>query len=225
MKLTAEQTTYIENYIKKNDIKYYEVYMEILDHMILSVEDILENDKEISFQDAVMKAKVEGFGRKKGFSGLVLEKQKLAQKKVRDINFRQIKEYFTFPKITLTLSVFILYYLFISFFENPAKPNMIAIAIVGFVAIFQLFYSRKYRKINKLYVLKTQTLNSSYLLALAGTQVTQAYTILGKESIDFNHVLMRLFMTLVFTFSLISLLVFIEIRKKTVEELKTQIFV
>ena len=48
MKLTAEQITYIENYIKSFDIKYYEVYMEILDHMILSVEAILEENKEIT---------------------------------------------------------------------------------------------------------------------------------------------------------------------------------
>jgi hypothetical protein len=225
MKLNQEQLTHIESYINKNDIKYYELYMEILDHMILSVEDILERDKEISFEKAVMIAKVEGFGRKKGFRGMMVEKQKLAQKQASKDNFKRIKEYFTFPKMLLTICVFLLYFLFLTFFENPAKANMLAILIVGFSAIFQLFYSRKYRKINKLYVLKTETLNSSYILAFTGTQITQAYTNLGKESIDFSHILMRLFMTLVFTFSLISLLVYIEIRKKTIEELKTQIFV
>ena len=78
MKLTEEQITYIENYIKSFDIKYYEVYMEILDHMILSVEAILEENKEITFEDAVLKAKVDGFG-KKGFRGMMDEKLKLAQ--------------------------------------------------------------------------------------------------------------------------------------------------
>lgn len=224
MKLTENQTTYIENYIKRFDIKYYEVYMEILDHMILSVENILEKDKEISFEDAVVKAKVEGFG-KKGFKGMMEEKQKLAQKQASKYNFKRIKEYFTFPKIVLTISIFVVYYWFLSFFENPAKPNMIAVLLVGFMAIFQIAYSWKYRKINKLHILKTETLNNSFTMAFLGTHITQAYTNLGKESIDFNHILMRLFMVLVFTFSLISLLVYIEIRKKTVEELKTQIFV
>ena len=224
MKLNSEQITYIENYINKNDIKYYELYMEILDHMILSVEAILEKDKEISFKDAVVEAKVEGFG-KKGFRGMMIEKQKLAQKQASKDNFKRIKEYFTFPKIVLTISIFVIYYWFLSFFENPAKPNMIAVLLIGFTAIFQIAYSWKYRKINKLQVLKTQTLNSLYFGAFLGTQITQVYTNLGKESIDFNHILMRLFITLVFTFSLISLLVYVEIRKKTLEELKTQIFV
>lgn len=224
MKLSKEQIAHIENYINKNDIKYYEIYMEILDHMILSVEDILEKKPNINFQDAVLKAKVEGFG-KKGFRGMMEEKQKMAQKQASKNNFKRIKEYFTFPKIVLTACVFILYYIFLSFFENPAKANYLAVLIIGAMAISQIAYSWKYRKINKLHILKTQTLNSLYFLTFAGSQVTQAYTILGKESIDFNHVLMRLFMTLVFTFSFISLLVYIEIRKKTVEELKTQIFV
>ena len=98
MKLTEEQITYIENYIKSFDIKYYEVYMEILDHMILSVEAILEENKEITFEDAVLKAKVDGFG-KKGFRGMMDEKLKLAQNQARKQNNKMIKEYFTFPKI------------------------------------------------------------------------------------------------------------------------------
>lgn len=224
MKLNSEQITYIENYINKNDIKYYEIFMEILDHMILSVEDILERDKEISFEKAVLKAKVEGFG-KKGFHGMMVEKQKLAQKQASKNNFKRIKEYFTFPKMLLTICVFLLYFLFLTFFENPAKANYLAVLIIGAMAISQIAYSWKYRKINKLHLLKIQTLNSLYFGAFLGIQITQTYTIFGKESIDFSHILMRLFMTLVFTFSLISLLVYIEIRKKTIEELKTQIFV
>ncbi|MFT5754624.1 MAG: uncharacterized membrane protein (DUF485 family) [Flavobacterium sp.] len=224
MKLSKEQIIYIENYIKKNDIKYYEIYMEILDHMILSVEAILEQDNAISFEAAVLKAKVEGFG-KKGFRVMMEEKQKMAQKQASRENFKRIKEYFTFPKMLLTICVFVLYYVFLSFFENPAKANMLSVVIIGFIAISQIVYSWKYRKINKLHILKTQTLNSMYYGAFLGTQITQVYTIFGKESIDFNHVLMRLFMTLVFAFSFISLLVYVEIRKKTIEELQTQIFV
>ena len=90
---------------------------------------------------------------------------------------------------------------------------------------FQLFYFWKFRKFNKLYVLKTQMLNVTFSLFFAVFQLSNSFLILGKDTLDFNHILSRLFMTLIFTFSLISLLVFIEVRKRTVEELKTQIFV
>ena len=224
MKLTEEQITYIENYIKSFDIKYYEVYMEILDHMILSVEAILEENTEISFEDAVVQAKNEGFG-KKGFKGMMDEKLKLAQNQARRQNNKMIKEYFTFPKIVMTLSVFVGYFVFLGFFDDPKKININCIVFIGLLAILQFVYFWKFRKINKLNVLKTQVLSNMYFLSFAGVNITQLIYNLGKETLDFNHILMRLFMTSVFTFSLISLLVYIEIRKKTIEELKTQIFV
>jgi hypothetical protein len=223
MNLTTEQINYIENYIKSVDIKYYEVYMEILDHLILSVEAILLESKTIYFEDAVVQAKVEGFG-KKGFRGMMNEKVKLAQKQAARHNNKMIKEYFTFPKMILSLGIFVLYYTFLSFFNNPVKANLISITTIAFIGLFQMFYSWKFRKINKLYLLKTQVLNSMYFMSFFGVHITQFYTNLGKETLDFNHVLMRLFMALVFTFTFISLLVFIEVRKKTIEELKTQIF-
>lgn len=224
MKLTEEQITYIENYIKSFNVKYYEVYMEILDHMILSVEAILEENTAITFEEAVLKAKVEGFG-KKGFRGMMDERLKLAQIQARKQNNRMIKEYFTFPKIVMTLTVFIGYFLFLMFFEDPKKINIICIVFIGLLAILQTVYFWKFRKINKWNILKTQVLSNMYFLSFAGVNITQLIYNLGKETLDFNHILMRLFLTTVFTFSLISLLVYIEIRKKTIEELKTQIFV
>lgn len=224
MKLTEEQITYIENYIKSFDIKYYEVYMEILDHMILSVEAILEENKEITFEDAVLKAKVDGFG-KKGFRGMMDEKLKLAQNQARKQNNKMIKEYFTFPKIMMTIAVFVGFFLFLMLFDDPRKSYVFSSATVFFIGLFQYFYFNKFLKIKKLYILKAQMINVGFSLFFFVFQLSNSVLVLGKETIDFNHVLMRLFMTFVFTFSLISLLVYIEIRKKTIEEIKTQIFV
>ena len=224
MKLTAEQITYIENYIKSFDIKYYEVYMEILDHMILSVEAILEENKEITFEDAVLKAKVEGFG-KKGFRGMMDERLQLAQKQARKENNKMIKEYFTFPKIVMTIAVFVGYFLFLMFFDEPRKAHAIISTALMFFGFSQYLYFKKFQKIKNFYILKTHMLNFASMLLFPIYQLSNTFLIFGKESIDFDHILIRLFMTTVFTFLLISLLVYIEIRKKTMEELKTQIFV
>ena len=224
MQLNNEQIAYIEKYIQWYDIKYYEIYMEILDHMILSVEDILENDKTISFENAVDKAKIEGFGTE-GYTGIMEDKVKLANKKFSRDNFKMIRAYFSFPKIIFTCFVAISYFIFLSLFENPSKPNYIAVVVVGFIGLTQMLYSWKYRKYNKLYILKAQVLNNTYILSFLGVHITQIYANSGKDSIDFNHILMRLFMTLVFTFSVLAVLVYIEIRKKTITELQQQIFV
>ncbi len=125
----------------------------------------------------------------------------------------------------MTLSVFVGYLLFLSFFDDPRKAFVSSLASIMFIGLFQFFYYNKFLKIKKFYVLKTEMLNIGFLLFIAVFQLSNSVLILGKESIDFNHILMRLFMASVFTFSLISLLVYIEIRKKTIAELKTQIFV
>lgn len=224
MQLNTDQITYIENYIQRDDIKYYEIYMEILDHMILSVEAILEKDTTIYFEKAVEKAKIEGFGYE-GYNGIMDDKVKLALKKIRKENFRMIQDYFTFPKIVFTCLVAIFYFMFLSSFENPSKANLVAILIVGTTGICQMLYARKYRKFNEQYVLKTLVLNSTYFISFLGANITQLYTSFGKESIDFNHIFMRLMMTLIFTFSVLAVLVYIEIRKKTIKEVQHQIFV
>ena len=224
MKLNDEQITYIENYIKQNDINYYEIYMEILDHMILSVEDLLEKNPTKNFEEVVLIAKVEGFGRKKGFRGLLREKLKLAQEKARKDNFNSIKEYFTFPKLVLTLSVFVCYYWFLNFFKEPQQANIVAISVVALFGIFQAFYYRKYTKINKMIVLKTHLLGVYSSLIFAFTQLSGAFIINSNNAIDYNHFIVKGIMAIIFTFTFISLLVFIEVRKNTIEELKTQIF-
>ena len=224
MKLNDEQITYIENYINQNDINYYEIYMEILDHMILSVEELLEKNPTKNFEEAVLIAKVEGFGRKKGFRGLLREKLKLAQKKARKDNLKSIKEFFTFPKLVLTLSVFVCYYWFLNFFKEPQQANIVAISVVALFGIFQAFYYRKYTKINKMIILKTNLLGIHSSLIFALGQLSGAFIINSNNAIDYNHFLAKVMMSIVFTFALISLLVFIEVRKKTIEELKTQIF-
>ena len=224
MKLNDEQITYIENYINQNDINYYEIYMEILDHMILSVEELLEKNPTKNFEEAVLIAKVEGFGRKKGFRGLLREKLKLAQKKARKDNLKSIKEFFTFPKLVLTLSVFVCYYWFLNFFKEPQQANIVAISVVALFGIFQSLYYKKYTKINKMIILKTQLLGVNSSLIFALTQLSTSFIIYTNNFIDFSHFLAKVMMSIVFTFALISLLVFIEVRKKTIEELKTQIF-
>lgn len=224
MPLNSDQIKEIETYINSFNIKYYEIYMEILDHMILSVETILIENKCISFEDAVVKAKAEGFG-KKGFREIMNEKVKLAQKQARKYNSNQIKEYFSFPKIALTIGVFLGYFLAMLFFKEPRKLYVNATGLLVLIGAFQFIYFRKYTKLNKLYILKTHLLNLGLSFVFAIFQLSNSLLILGKDTLDFNHVLIRLFMAFVFTLSFISLLVYIEIRKKTIEELKKQVFI
>ena len=221
MQLTKEQILYIEDYIKGFDIKYYEIYMEILDHMILSVEAILEQNKEIVFEDAVLKAKIEGFG-KKSFKALVKERKEFLNKKNARNYGKAIKYFFSFPKILFTISVFFGFYLFIGVFESSKKVTLCGILCLLAIAFSQLYYWYKYRKIEQFKLIK----NHFYAYGINSVSMWMYFiNFIDNDSEYLNHYSVKLFFTVCFVMSLFSLLIFIEVRKKTIEELQTQIFV
>jgi hypothetical protein len=197
--------------------------MEILDHIILGVEAILEEDKTISFENAVVKAKVEGFG-KLGFRGMMDEKVKNFNARNRKLFNLQIKSYFNFPKIMATIGAFVLYFLLLSLFEKPQIIHLIVIISIVVVGILQLVPFIKYRKKESLYVLKTESFFLYFNLLLAGMHISNGLVLLGKEIIDFNSLYIKFLMSIIFTYTLLSYFVFMKIRKTTLSELKQQIF-
>ena len=155
MKLNDQQIAYIENYIKRFDIKYYEIYMEILDHMILSVVAILEKDKEIVFEDAVIQAKVEGFG-KKGFRGIMDERVQILNKIYKKKYWILIKDYFKFPQIVLTIIIFTLFFVGTNLFKTNPRIILFPVFIIVFYVLIDwlrvIYKFGKKKKLKLIYI-------------------------------------------------------------------------
>ncbi len=58
MKLIKEEIQFIEEYLIKNGVKYWDVRLELLDHIVSAVEDRMEN-KGISFNEALLEVHAE----------------------------------------------------------------------------------------------------------------------------------------------------------------------
>lgn len=54
MNLTKEQLSYIRSFIQQKGFNYIDVQLEILDHVASSVEEKMEADRELKFEDAVI---------------------------------------------------------------------------------------------------------------------------------------------------------------------------
>lgn len=99
MKLTKEEIKFIDDYLIKNEVKYWDVRLELLDHVVSAVEDIMKVEG-ISFNEALLDVHrsfgnqlIEGSIPKKdlfiqglyqssnGFKRLLKEKQIQGQKK------------------------------------------------------------------------------------------------------------------------------------------------
>ena len=221
MKLSSEQIKYIENYIARFEIKYYEVYMEILDHLILGVEAIMEHDKTISLENAAVRAKVEGFG-KMSLREIEEEKVKSINSKNRKSFNKQLKSYFDFPKSMITLGFFVVYFLLLSVLDNPQKFQAIVVVGILIIGLFQLGSFKKLRKKDGFYILKTESFFLYFNLLMAGVHINNGLVILGKDVIDFQNIYIRILMSVLFTYTLLSYFVFMKIRKSTLLELKQE---
>uniref|UniRef100_UPI00404AD671 hypothetical protein n=1 Tax=Flavobacterium sp. TaxID=239 RepID=UPI00404AD671 len=224
MKLTANQIIYIERYLSRFEIKFYEVYMEILDHLILKTESILENDLQISFEEAVVLAKEESYG-KKGFADIVNSQYKVFSTQIRKDSKIAMKNHFTIQNIGWYLLAFLTYFFLISSFEKPEKVHLTLILLLMLISFVYLIPLWKYRKKNNFFVMKSDKLFFDINISRTGFHFSNAIILLGRESIDFHHVFIKMIFTLLFFLSLYSFLIFIQTRKKTITELQTQIFI
>ncbi|CAM1338993.1 hypothetical protein [Tenacibaculum aestuarii] len=111
MKLTDQHIEQLYKFTRQHFVEHYDVQTELVDHLANDIEQIWEENPTLTFEQARDKS-FKKFG-VFGFMNVVEEKQKQMSKKYRKIIWSYLKQWFTLPKIILTLSsVFIFYFLF-----------------------------------------------------------------------------------------------------------------
>lgn len=146
MKLTAEQINYIENYIQSFDIKWYEIQVELTDHMISIMEEIWEQDPELTFHQVKHQAE-QRFGRGY-FKSIVAERKAILQKEYNRQQRKMVGEFLKFPKIIASILLGVVVYQVSFYFENPAKYVSGLFGLLFLFSVPMFYYWLKYRKIN-----------------------------------------------------------------------------
>ena len=163
LKLTKEEIKFIDNYLVKNKVKYWDVRTELLDHIILATEAKI-NKEGISFNEALLEVHEE-FGNKlghfkspsfeqnlyysnKGFKKFTLEKQKEIGKKYRRQHWQGLKSLFLSPKFLLEYVLFgICFYLcFLNFTKLAIVFGMILLMIPTFYSGFHSIKNKMARR-------------------------------------------------------------------------------
>jgi len=162
-KLTKEEIQFIDNYLVKNEVKYWDVRTELLDHIILATEAKINNEG-ISFNEGLLEIHEE-FGNKpghfkspsfeqrlyysnKGFKKFTLEKQKEIGKKYRRQHWQGLKKLFLSPKFLLEHVLFgICFYLcFLNFTKFAIVFGMILLMIPTFYSGFHSIKNKMARR-------------------------------------------------------------------------------
>lgn len=129
--LTKENIEYLFFYCGKHFVKYYEVQVELVDHLANAIESKMAADPKLTFEKALDEVH-QSFG-VRGFAPLVSEKQIAVEKQSRKLFWKLFKDQFRWPKIlgflVLTAVMFTVSTLDLSIF----KWSFVSIMIAGFI--------------------------------------------------------------------------------------------
>lgn len=142
-KLNKEQVAYVSKWVKARGVTYYDVNMEMTDHLASEIESLMEVDS-LQFYDATKEA----FSKYKRFHFMNIEedKVKFLEKQSWKEFKREFKSFFTLPKVVITLLFFMSIYTSISFFEYE---NVYWIFIVLGILIFTVMFVRNWLFLGK----------------------------------------------------------------------------
>jgi len=214
MKLTKQQIQFIDNRLKLSGVKYWDIRIEMLDHIVTDVENNLEN--EIEFEKMVQSSFVK-LGWKGSFEMIIeikyIEIRKSYNKLLRN-EFRAIFKSFK------TILVFGLFILFCSIFsDNLRMIKLIMLSSIACFSVLLIFSLINYKKVFKslhlfcsfaligssitilnalLYVPKffnVDTSPSNYLaviMAIILPLMVVGYKIFYKKHVEYNSVYQKL---------------------------------
>ena len=130
MKHTTEQIERLYQFTRQHYVEWYDLQTELVDHLANAIEQQWEKNPKISFEDA-LQIEFKKFG-VFGFMNVVEKRQAALGKKYNKIIWKHFKEFFTIPKIFLTIALVLSLFLFFKlvYFYELVTFTMIAIFLL-----------------------------------------------------------------------------------------------
>lgn len=175
MNLTPEQIQYIHDFVRRKYVDYYDVQIELVDHIATAIEEKIEANPKLDFYTALQEV-YDGFGRF-GFVKFVEEKEKQVQWRFRKMYSREVQNFFTIPRVLFTVAFFFLSYQFYKVSPYVVSKN-VTLILFTFLVFFQIVgYVWEKNKLRKELI----SINSPITAALIFNLVNQAINLSAFE--------------------------------------------
>jgi hypothetical protein len=218
MKLSPSQIEYINHYVVSKDIKWYELQMELTDHLVMEMERIWEQSPELSFHQ-VMNQSERLFGRN-GFKEIETERTEILRKQYRKQHFTLVKEYLKFPKIIGSVLLGFLVYQVSFYFEKPHKFMSFLFLMLILFSLPTFYNWLKIRFYDKKRFLEMEFFNA-YSGIMAFPQLGVQLTLSFKDEIQNNQLFLIPFVCL-WLIGLLSCGTAMYLDNKIVDRIKNQ---
>lgn len=138
-KLTEEQIDDLYRFCYFSLVPYYDVQVELVDHLASAIEDLWKTKPETPFEEAVHIVQ-EQFGGELGFYNIRKQKEKAMKRKYRKLLLHIVAEFYKVPKIMITLVLSIGLYLALKSTPNDQWLFIAATALFIGASFFHRFY-------------------------------------------------------------------------------------
>lgn len=221
MKLSESQIENLYRFTRKHYVYHYDVQTELVDHLANDIEQIQLEYPNLTFEEARDKS-FKKFG-VFGFMDVVEAKQKEVGKKYRKILWSFMKDWFTLPKVVLTILIFILFYSIMSLQinENYLLSFMLILGLGdGFYAYKLVKKSKKKFKSKKVkYVLEDMIFNAgAFGSVLVFSNLFQLSHLLDYSDSVYYKLIVAFLITLAIIYSYVSLIVLPQKAEELLEE-------
>jgi len=217
-KITKEEIKLLDAFCKKKDVIYVDLRLEIVDHLADSMEELWEENPEMSFQKALQTV-YKRFGIF-GFLDVVGEHQNRMTKRYMKLFWKTIVEVVAWPRIVgFVLMSLALYQSMITFYDMRfvGKILFAAVLIMGtFVNLYKYFQNKKILD-SEFTVLMKSPIQIIAMILYGAVQVILRPRYWSAEGVQSEYA--PLILTILIMISLLFFLTNLVIQYKTEEEL------
>ena len=145
--ITEAQYESLYAFCRRHYVQYYDVQVELVDHISEAIEEKMKLNPKLSF-DQALDTVYAGFGIK-GFADIVATREKMVSKQCRKQKWKLFFSYFTVPKVAMTVCLFTVLLLLGKFLAQDYHRIILLSAIGLSLIIFEIIHSVKTSKLFK----------------------------------------------------------------------------
>lgn len=144
--LTTLQIEKLFEFCSKHFVRFYDLQVELVDHLANAIEEKMDKQKNISFESALEEVH-KSFGYK-GFAGFVEARASALYQQNKKLRWKLFLEYFTFPKIAFTTFLITCFITIGALVPKNQLGNVSAIITVLFI-LLELIVAYRSRRLFK----------------------------------------------------------------------------
>jgi hypothetical protein len=156
MPLSKEQIEALFAFTKKKSVQYYDLQVELVDHLASSIEEEMEQNGTLTFEAALQKV-YSSFGIF-GFAHVVQEREKALEKQGWKLFWKTLGTHFTLPKVAFTLLLFVTAYMLAPMLSGSVQ-RIIVLLVFGYSAFTEIGITWRRKKTDIKPLLLTQVSN------------------------------------------------------------------